>query len=343
MAIHINADKRVFTLQTAHSTYQCKADEHGFLLHTYYGRKTDDTDMSYLFLYADRGFCANPHEIGGHDRTYSLDALPQEEPVFGAGDYRTPALRVKNPDGSQICELRYAGYETIKGKYNIPGLPHVRDDENSTGAETLMIKLYDTYSGLEADLFYGIFEKLDVITRAVHFRNTGNKQLVLEKAASMALDFQDDNFDLVSFFGRHEGERTLQREKLGHGVKSIGSTRGASSHQYNPFAILSRPDTNETEGECYGFGFVYSGDFIMEADVDQLNQTRFVCGIHPDEFEWTLESGAEFWTPEIVCAYSSEGFETLSKSFHKIISENIIRGKWRDAVRPVLINSWEGA
>ena len=33
----------VFTLQTKNSTYQMKADSKGVLLHTYYGKKTDET------------------------------------------------------------------------------------------------------------------------------------------------------------------------------------------------------------------------------------------------------------------------------------------------------------
>ena len=44
----------VFTLQTKNSTYQMKADSKGILLHTYYGRKTDETDYSYMISMADR-------------------------------------------------------------------------------------------------------------------------------------------------------------------------------------------------------------------------------------------------------------------------------------------------
>ena len=48
MGILYEETGRVFTLQTKNSTYQMKADEQGVLLHTYYGEKTDDTDLSGL-------------------------------------------------------------------------------------------------------------------------------------------------------------------------------------------------------------------------------------------------------------------------------------------------------
>ena len=40
MAICFQEKKHIFTLQTAHSTYQMKVDDFGFLVHLYYGGKT---------------------------------------------------------------------------------------------------------------------------------------------------------------------------------------------------------------------------------------------------------------------------------------------------------------
>ena len=56
------------------------ADPYGFLIHLYYGEKTEG-DMDYLLTYRDRGFSGNPYDAG-MDRTYSLDALPQEYPLW---------------------------------------------------------------------------------------------------------------------------------------------------------------------------------------------------------------------------------------------------------------------
>lgn len=80
MAIRFSEEQQVFYLTTQQSEYQIKIDQYGHALHSYYGAKVDQ-DMSYLFSYEDRGFSGNP-DVVGKDRTYSLDVLPQEYPVF---------------------------------------------------------------------------------------------------------------------------------------------------------------------------------------------------------------------------------------------------------------------
>ena len=100
MAITFNETTRIFTLTTAHTTYQMQADAQGYLLHLYYGARTAG-EMDYLLNYGDRGFSGNPNSAGS-DRTYSLDALPQEYPSLGTGDFRNYALNIENADGSQL-------------------------------------------------------------------------------------------------------------------------------------------------------------------------------------------------------------------------------------------------
>ena len=76
MAVTVTENGRLFTIHTANSTYQMKADKYGVLLHLYYGRRSGGS-MEYLLTYADRGFASNIYDCG-RDRTYSLDLLPQE-------------------------------------------------------------------------------------------------------------------------------------------------------------------------------------------------------------------------------------------------------------------------
>ena len=60
MAIIYNPNKKIFTLHTAHTTYQMQVDPLGYLLHLYYGEKTNSS-MDYVLTYADRGFSGNPY------------------------------------------------------------------------------------------------------------------------------------------------------------------------------------------------------------------------------------------------------------------------------------------
>ena len=169
MGIIYNEKAKTFTLHTQNTTYQMQIDAYGFLLHLYYGRKTDGV-MDYLLTYADRGFSGNPHDTG-NDRTYSLDVLPQEFPCRLTGDFRSPVLDLVNADGSFGCDLRYQGYEICDGKYNLKGLPAVYAAEEE--AQTLIIYMKDQVTGLQVELLYGVLPEYDVITRSAKLINDG--------------------------------------------------------------------------------------------------------------------------------------------------------------------------
>ena len=75
--------------------------------------------------------------------------------------------------------------------------------------------------------------------------------------------------------------------------------------------------------------------------VDTYNRTRLYTGINPFDFEWKLDKGECFNTPECVLVYSDSGFSKMSHTYHKLISQRLCRGTYRDAERPVLLNNWE--
>ena len=347
MAILFQEEKRIFTLQTKQTTYQMKVDNFGFLLHLYYGAKVSG-EMDYLLTYYDRGFSGNPNDVG-NNRTYSMDVLPQEYPTLGTGDYRNSAFVLRNHDESACCDLRYAGYEIREGKYELPGLPAVYAKPEE--AQTLEIVLEDAVSKVRVRLLYGVLEDEDIITRSVKITNYGTEYIVVEKASSACLDFITGEYDLLSFYGRHIMERNLQRARIGHGSQSIGSRRGTSSHQYNPAVIVAGKNTTEDIGDCYGMVFVYSGNFLCEAEQDQFDQTRILMGLQRDLFNYPLESGETLVVPETILCYSGRGFGDLSMKYHRCIRNHICNGarsrrksgKTGFIPRPVLVNSWEAA
>ena len=339
MAIFYQQENRTFTLQTKQSTYQMKVDDFGFLLHLYYGSKVSG-NMDYLLTYYDRGFSGNPYDAGD-DRTYSMDVLPQEYPTMGIGDYRSSALMIRNHDESECCDLRYVGYDIRKGKYELPGLPAVHAKLQE--AETLEIILEDCVSKVQVRLLYGVLEEEDIITRSAKIINGGMEGIVVEKAASACLDFINGTYDLISFYGRHAMERNFQRTSITHGGHVIGSCRGTSSHQYNPAVIVADKDTTEDNGSCYGMVFVYSGNFMCEAERDQYEQTRVMMGLQSDLFYYPLMPGETLLVPETILCYSNNGFGDLSVRYHRCIREHICRGQYSGQSRPVLVNSWEAA
>ncbi len=339
MSIIFDEAKKTFTLHTKGSTYQMQVDRFGFLLHLYYGRRTEGC-MEYLLTFADRGFSGNPYDAG-QERAYSMDVLPQELPSQGTGDYRSPAVIVKNGDGSYGCDFRYRGYRILEGKYCIPGLPAVYGDGEE--AQTLEIDLEDKVSGVQVTLLYGVLPQLDIITRSGRVINGGSGKIYLEKAQAACLDWVSGDYDLMSFYGRHAMERTVQRTAAAHGAQVISSRRGTSSHQYNPMMILAQRETTEDAGSCYAMSFVYSGGFKGEVERDQYNQTRALLGLSDELFSYPLEPGETFHIPEVVLSYSSQGLARLSQNLHICFRSHLCRGKYRDSIRPVLLNSWEAS
>ena len=335
--IVINKEHRVFTLHTKNTTYQMKADRHNVLIHTYYGPRVGDCDLSYLVRYADRACAPNPHEAGT-DRTYSLDTLPQEYSTCGVGDFRLPSIEVEYPDGSRVADLRLTGWKVERGKYELDGLPFFRGAE---GAETLRITLEDPAADLAVELAYGVFEDCDLITRSVQVRNCGSAPVRLRQCASLCLDFQRSDLDLITFDGCHMMERAPSRAPLRSGVQGVGSVRGTSSHQHNPFVVLCDREANEDYGLCYGAMLLYSGNFQAQAEASQYDNVRLVMGINPYQFCWTLEPDATFTAPEAALVCSPSGLGQMSRQFHRAIREHLIQDPHAGARRPVLINNWE--
>ncbi|MCI9679327.1 MAG: alpha-galactosidase [Oscillospiraceae bacterium] len=336
--IVLDQENRIFTLHTKHTTYQIKADQYDVLLHTYYGPRIDGADLSSLIQCAGRSFSPNPSQAGTN-RTYSLDIMPQEYSTCGVGDFRLPSIELELPSGSHTCDLRYCGVQKQKGKYTLNGLPAFFAGEAE--AETLIVHLNDAAAQVMVSLYFGVFEHLDLITRAVKITNVGEQPVHLCRCASLCLDFLRCDMDFITFNGHHLMERCLDRGPLRSGVQSVGSVRGASSHQHNPFVMLCDHNADGDIGVCYGAMLLYSGNFEAAVECSQYENSRLVMGIHPYHFCWTLEPNGSFTAPEAAMVCSPNGFGQMSRQYHRAIREHLLRDPWAGQRKPVLVNNWE--
>ncbi len=338
MQIIFHEKTKTFHLYNHEISYIMTVLPGGQLGQLYFGKAVRDReDFSHLAEYSFRNMASYLSE---DQDTVSLEHLKQEYPVYGTTDYREPAVEVIQTNGSRLSDLSYAGFLIIQGKPQLPGLPAVYVEKEDEAA-TLIITLKDSVTGLSVQLFYTIFEERPVITRSVCFTNQGCEALHLGRAMSLSMDFPDCDYEWLQFSGVWARERHLKTRNLEPGIVSVGSMRGSSSHEHNPFIILKRPHTDESQGEAVGFSLIYSGNFLAQAEVDNQNVTRILLGIHPDTFDWKLEPGADFQTPEAVMAYTCRGLNELSQSFHRLYQKRLARGYWRDRPRPILLNNWE--
>lgn len=337
MSIFFEKENQVFHLQTKNTSYIMKVVKNKYLAHVYWGKKIETPNMANAQLNRLIGFSAT---TDNEDKTYSLDFVCQEYPVGCGTDFRIPAVSAVFEDGSRNLQLVFENFRITPGKPSLKGLPatYVEDEAQ---ADTLAVTLTDPVQKVKAVLMYTAFRELDVITRSVQIINEGNGRVVLEKVLSANVDFETADYDFVTLPGAWGRERHIERTPLRSGIQSIESRRGASSHQDNPFLALAGKDASETCGDVYGFNFVYSGNFTAGVEVDQIFKARAYMGLNDYDFSWILEEGESFQAPEVVMVYSSGGFGEMSRTFHNLYRRHLVRGKYRDAVRPILANNWE--
>lgn len=339
MPITFDSEKRIFKLDTATSSYIFEIYEENYIVHLYYGEKIPDCNVTQL-KYRGSFPSFSPNNINVSDPMFSPDVTPLEYSGEGTGDFRSAAVAVRNADGNNSTDFRYKSHKIYGGKPAIEGLPALYV-ENDADAQTLELLAEDSVTGVQAVLYYTVFENLGAMTRSVKIINASDRPVEIEKVYSSCVEFHTHDYELLTLYGKWGKERSLERRALAHGRQLVSSKRGSSSHHHNPFAAIVDKGATEDYGSAYGFNLVYSGNFAFEAEVNQFAGTRVLMGINPDGFGWKLEPGNSFSSPEVVMVYSANGIGEMSRIFHRLYRKHLIRGKWKDIKRPLLINNWE--
>ena len=338
MSIIFHEGSKTFHLFNEEISYIICVLSNGHIGNLYFGKKIHDReDFSYLIESKQRPMTACVYE---GNRKYSLEHLKLEYPVYGTSDYRNPAVEILQENGSRISEFKYISHEITDGKPELAGLPATYVEEPEE-AQTLCLRLKDEVTGIVLELLYSIFSGKGILARSARFINEGIAPVHLLNAMSLSLDLPDSDYVWMQFSGVWARERHIIERKLEQGIQAVGSIRGNSSHEHNPFIVLRRPSTTETSGEVMGFSLIYSGNHRMQAEVDTHNTTRVTTGINPQNFDWKLDCGESFQTPEAVVVFSNQGLNGMSQTFHKLYQKRLVRGYWRDRPRPVLNNNWE--
>ena len=316
MAVQFNEDKKIFRLDTETSTYLMGLTPEGYLGHIYYGDRLYKETENYMLRMEEPPYTPS---VNKREKSSFLDSFPMEYPTGGIGDYRESCLNVRNEAGQMGCEIHYVSHKIYNGKKALKGLPASFGTEEEV--QTLDILCEDEILGLQVVLSYSVFEK--------------------EKIYSACLDMDNENFEMLTLHGSWARERHIQQGPLRYGKQMVSSAKGESSHQEHPFVALVTPETTQQQGKVYGMHFVYSGNFIGQAELNQFDSVRTVMGINKEEFGWILKAGEEFQAPEVVMAYSHEGLGEMTRSYHDFYRNHMIRSKYLHKKRPILINNWE--
>ena len=345
----------LFVIDTANTTYAFKILPTGQPEHLYYGRRITlenaaDADVlteKHSFISGNTNVYDNEH------MQYSLEDMRLEFSSYGKGDIREPFVELIHHDGGRTCDFLYSDYVINAEKTPLSVMPGAyTDDEKPIGlidpdAVTkkdpveLVVTYRDDFYGLTLKLYYDVFYDKDVITRRSVLINESENPVFIDRLMSSQLDLNRDDLVFTTFTGAWAREMKREDMTLKRGKFINSSFTGTSSSRANPFVMLSCKDTDEDKGDCYGFNLIYSGNHYEACEVSVYGKTRFVNGINPVGFTWKLDPMQSFESPEAFFTFSADGFNGLSHNMHGFIRRHIVRGEWRDRIRPVLINSWE--
>ena len=339
----IRKENQTFILETNNTTYCFRVMETGHLEHLYYGnriRLSEQTGVDAL-IEKQTFVPGNLNLYNDSNKYLSLEDLRLEMSSYGKGDIGEPFIEVVHGDGSYTSDFLYEDYEIIDGKRESEIMPGSYDENNNV--KELKIILKDRQYNLVLELFYAVYEDCDVITRSSRLVNQSEEVIRLQRLMSLSLDFDTNDYVFTTFNGAWAREMARNDVAVKSGLHVNASYTGTSSSRANPFVMLSKEDTNEDYGDCYGFNLVYSGNHYEAVGVNSFGKTRIVTGINPRSFEYVLEPGDCFETPEAVMTYSHRGFNGMSNQMHEFVREHIVRGDWKKKDRPILLNSWEAS
>ena len=336
----IRYDNGVFVLDTKNTTYTFRIMDTGQLEHLYYGSSVDFTQEE---VKASSDKCVYPagnlisySDEAGH---VTLENINLEYSSYGKGDIREPFVLMKNIDGNYTSDFIYDSYEIKKGKDKLNGLACAYAVQNE--AKQLTIRLKERYYNIIMELVYTVFYECDCITRSSRIINNEAENIRLERLMSSQLDMYDSDYDFYNFTGAWAREMSLNKTKCIPGKIVNSSIMGNSGSRNNPFVMLASSQATQNSGKVYGMNLIYSGNHYECAQTGAFGNIRLMCGINPDNFSYDIKAGECFQSPEAVLTYSCMGFNGMSYNMHRFVNNHIVRGKYKNKSRPVLINSWE--
>lgn len=282
----------------------------------YYGKKLKkDTDFTPFLGITD---------ITGVDmRDYVLSQ-------FGKEDYKEPSIKIKNSNGTFVSDFKFVKFELNKPLINNSSLPLSRNK-----LENICFTLKDETNNITLEIYYSFFKNSDVVAVNSRLINEGTLPIYLNKIPSLQLELKSDYFNIYTFDGGWAKERIRHESTLRGGLFINESRTGSSSADHNPFVLL------KNKRGYYGFNLMYSSNHKTSIEIDAYKHARIISGINDFMFEYKINPNDIFIAPEAFMIYEKNE-DMLSLEYHDFIQNHIVHPKYKERIRPVLMNNWEG-
>ena len=330
---------KVFILNTDNLSYVFHVDETGLVLHDYFGQLVNIDNFDIKALSQKNTVLKGTTVIYKEEMNpnLSMDVALLEFSFPHKGDFKGTPILLKNEKNGYVFDFQYDSY-TLNEKVEIESeLPTPHD-----ASQELVIHFVEPSSKVRVDLRFLVFEKSNVIARNMTIVNESDAPLDVLKALSLQLDMFNNNYKVTHFTGGWATEMHDDTVPLVPGKVVHESLTGFSSHKTNPLFVIRNANASLDYGEVMVFNLMYSGNHINEVELNTYGIVRVTSGISPFCFDFKLDNGDKFETPYAVFTYSNRGVNQARINMHDFVNNHVVNPEFKEVVRPVVINNWEG-
>ncbi|NDW17616.1 alpha-galactosidase [Dysgonomonas sp. 216] len=311
----LSNEKEIVRVETNDLSMIFTAETDGKIVYHYWGEKVNN-----ITPVLDRRFKNQPDT--------NDELVPQLYPAYGGRYYLNPALKLTHEDGVLTTDLVYVGSKT-----------KVLDSNRTETVISLKDKIYPVF----VDVKFIAFRAENIISQSVSITHQEKKGIQVENIASAYIPLHAESYYLTHFNGTWAAEMQMEEEMLTHGVKVIESKKGVRTTQSeNPSFILSlNAKAQEDSGDVYAGCLAWSGNYKLSFELDETGSLNILGGMNPFAALYNLKASEKIETPEMILTYSNRGKGQITRNFHDWARKySLAHG---DELRPILLNSWEGA
>jgi alpha-galactosidase len=172
--------------------------------------------------------------------------------------------------------------------------------------------------------------------------NYSENTVSVDDLAAPTFALPDHMTKLMAFEGRWSQEFQIRTIDLFLGAYSRENRRGKTSHDNFPGLVMHENDTNERQGQCYGFHLGWSGNHRTRVELLPEQRTYVQMGELLGNNEIVLAKGEHYCSPNLYVSFSDNGFTKLSQQFHDFVRQTLLNPQFHQKPRPIHYNTWEG-
>jgi len=175
---------------------------------------------------------------------------------------------------------------------------------------------------------------------ALRIRHTVTNQdpgLYVVDDLSVSVPLPDDHTEILDFTGRHERERSPQRQTVNDGVWLRESRAGKAACESATMIVAGTPGFGFGHGDVIGLSVGWSGNSRMGVARGPHGPARLLGGELLQPGEVALEQGESYSTPWVFVIAAGDGLDGIAAALHS----------WQRSlpahpgVQPATLNVWE--